>query len=169
MKILLFWFKVNSLKANPGKFQFMILTRKQYDTQEMLINTITVKETNEVKLLGIAIDKSLSFKNHIDNLCRTANYKLHALRRIRKHLTLEKAKLLGSSFIESQFNYSPLIWMFCKKTYYLKIEKIHYKTLKVIYNCNDSYEELLNRSRSLSIHQRHLHFLLTEIYKSINN
>ena len=28
MKILLKWFRINSLQANPGKFQFMILGKK---------------------------------------------------------------------------------------------------------------------------------------------
>ena len=49
-------------------------------------------------------------------LCHTANYKLDALRRIRKYLSLEKAKLLCNAFINSQFNYAPLVWMFCRKT-----------------------------------------------------
>ena len=41
-----------------------------------------------------------------------ANYKLHALRRIRKYLVVEKAKLLGNAFIDSQVTSAPLIWMF---------------------------------------------------------
>ena len=68
-------------------------------------------------------DTSLTFKKHIDNLVRKAQHKLHALRRIRKFLTIEKAKILGNAFIDSQFNYAPLIWMFCRKTFYSKIEK----------------------------------------------
>ena len=43
------------------------------------------------------------------------NYKLHALRRIRKYLLLEKAKLLCNTFINSQFNYALLTWVFCSK------------------------------------------------------
>ena len=50
--------------------------------------------------------------------------------------------------------------MFCRKTFYSKIEKI-WETLKVIYGIDDSY-------RNLSIHQRHLRFLVTEIFKSIS-
>ena len=88
----------------------------------------------EVILLGITIDNELVFKKHIENLCRTAQYKLHALTRIRKYLTLDKAVLLGNTFINSQFNYAPLIWMFSRKTLYHKIEKIHHRTLKVIYH-----------------------------------
>ena len=57
-------------------------------------------------------------------LCSTANYKLHALRRIRKCLNVEKTNLLYNAFINSQFNYASVIRMFFRKKDYLKIEKI---------------------------------------------
>ena len=120
-------FRISSIKANAGKFQFIILNRKNHRRQQMVINSITVKESNEVILLGITIDNKLVFKKHIENLCRTAQCKLHALTRIRKCLTLNK---VYGSFINSQFNYAPLIWMFCRKFLYHKIEKIHHRTLK---------------------------------------
>ena len=81
-------------------------------------------------------------------------------------MTLDKAKLLGDDFIDSQFNYVPLIWMFCHKATYLQIQKIHHKSLKVIYQSHVSYDDLLQLNNSVSIHQRHLRFSLTEIYKS---
>ena len=68
--------------------------------------------------------------------------------------------------INSQFNYVPLIWMFCRKTFYHKIGKIHHRTLKVNYESEESYVNLLLKSSSVSEHQRHLRFLITEIYKS---
>ena len=130
------------------------------------IESITIKESDEVELLGIATDKALSFKKHIENFCRTAQYKLHDLRRISKYLTLVKAKLLGNAFIDSQLNYAPLLWMFCHKTTHLKMQKNHHKTLKVIYQSDVSYDDLLQLSNSVSLHGRHLRFLLAEIYKS---
>lgn len=92
----------------------------------------------------------------------------HALRRVRKFITPEKAMSLGNAFINSHFNYAPLIWMFCRKTSYNKIEKIHHKTLKVIYKSDDLYDDLLLRNNEVSIHQRHLRFLATEVFKSVN-
>ena len=44
MKNISFWFTTNSLKANAGKFQFMILDRKNHRRQRMVINSITIKE-----------------------------------------------------------------------------------------------------------------------------
>ena len=83
-------------------------------------------------LLGLTIDNCLTFKGHIDILCRSANYKLHALRRIRKYLTPNNAKVLYNAFINSQFSYASIIWMFCRKTVYLKMEEIQYKALKLV-------------------------------------
>ena len=53
-------------------------------------------------LLDLTIDDYLTFKDHIDTLCRNASYKVHALRRIRKYLTLNKAKVIYNAFTNSQ-------------------------------------------------------------------
>ena len=102
----------------------------------LTIGSINVKESDHEELLGITIDKHLDFKKHIENLCWNANYKLHALRRMRKKLAVEKAKLLGNAFIDSQLNSSSLIWMFYKVTLCVKVEKIHHKTLRIIHQSN---------------------------------
>ena len=44
--------------------------------------------------------------------------------------------------------------------------KIHRKTLKVIYQSNKAYEEILELTETVSINQRHLRFLVTAVYKS---
>ena len=52
-----------------------------------------------MELLGLIINKKLNFSKHIDKLCRNAQYQLHALRRIRKCLSIEKAKMLGNPLV----------------------------------------------------------------------
>ena len=105
MKILLKWLRINSLQANPVKFQFMIIGKKKRNSIKLIINSTEIEETKKVVLLGIRIDNLLTFNEHINNLCRT----------IRKYLSLGKAKRLCNAFINSQFNYAPLVWMFCRK------------------------------------------------------
>ena len=85
---------------------------------------------------------------------------------MRKYVAVEKAKLLGNAFINSQFNSALLIWMFCQKTLYLKVEKTHHNTLRIIHQSNVSYRDLLECNGSTSFHQRHLQFLSTEFFKS---
>ena len=77
-------------------------------------------------------------------------------------LTIEKDKILGNRFIDSQFNYTPLLWMFFRKTLYSEIEKIHHKTSKVIYESRDIYDNLLVQGNTVSVQERHLSFFMTE-------
>ena len=115
LKNVLYWFQVNSLKANPVKFQFIILGDKNNNTFVLNILEKEIKTSSEAELLDMTIDSQLKFKKHVDNLCRNASYKLDALRRIRKFLTVEKAKMLANAFVNSQFNYTLLVWMFAGK------------------------------------------------------
>ena len=162
------WFKINSLKAHPGKFQFMVLGYKDERSFNIHINNVQIKNSNKVTLLGLIIDKNLTFKKHISELCRGTLYKLHSLRRIRKYLTVEKAKLLANAFINSQFTYAPLIWMFTNKCSIDMILEIHKRTLQIVYGIYDeSYENLLNRGGDISLNQKHLRYLAIEIYKSL--
>ena len=115
MKILLIWFKINLLKPNLGKFQFIVLGVKTFCKQALVKNSKFVEASDDVILLGITTDKKLTLSKHIDNLCRNAQYKLRKLRRIRKFFTVEKATLLVNSPIDNQFTHAPLIWMFTLK------------------------------------------------------
>ena len=120
------------MKANPGKFQFMVLGVKNIAPFSVNVNCKITPCSNEVKLLGITVDNQLNFKKHIEELSKKASSKLHALRRITEYLTVQKATILANVFIDSQFNYAPLIWMFAGKTLINKICKIHHRTLQVV-------------------------------------
>ena len=164
------WFKINSLKANPGKFQFIILGANKNDCFNLNVAGKVIPSSSEVNLLGITIDYELKFKKHINEFRRKGSHKLHALQRTRRYLSVDKTRLLANVFIDSQFNYTPLIWMFAGKTLVNKIFKIHDRTLQVVYDdFNRSYDELLEPNKDLSIHLRHLRYLAIESFKSIKH
>ena len=102
---MLDFFKINSMKSNPGIFQFIVLGVKNIVPFRLNVNGKIIPCSNEVKLLGVTIDNELKLKKHIEDLCEKASYKLHALRRIRGYLTVEKARILANTCIDSQFSY----------------------------------------------------------------
>ena len=56
MKIFLRWFNLDSLKVNPGKFQFMMLGKSLRSKYCLTIGLIDVKESDHVELLGMTIE-----------------------------------------------------------------------------------------------------------------
>ena len=75
-------FQANSLKANPSKFQFLIFDDKQNTSFVLNIDGKKFNNSREIELLEIVIDNKLKSKNHIENLCKKASFKLHALLRV---------------------------------------------------------------------------------------
>ena len=122
------------------------------------------------KLLGITIDEKLTFTKHIANICSLVNNRLRALTRIRRYLLTEQTKYLSEAYIMSAFKYCPFIWMFCNKTSNHQINKIHKRTLRLVYYMQDAnFEDILLKDNSWNVHESNIDTLLIEIYKSINN
>ena len=68
--------------------------------------------------------------------------------------------MIMSAFFNSQFSYCPLIWMFYGRIDNDNVNKLHEKYLRIIYsNKSPSYEELLGKDSSVSLHHRNLHIL----------
>ena len=74
-----------------------------------------------------------------------------------------------NSFFKSQFSCCPLVWMSHSRTINNKINHLHERCLRVIYNHKiSSFKELLERDGSVPIHSRNLQILATEMFKVYN-
>ena len=153
----------NNLKANAGKFHLFL---SPYEDQMITVENCVIKSRGVEELLGVTIDSNLNFKEHVLSLCKKANRKLHALSRASNCMTLNKRRILMKSFIISQFNYCPLIWMIHNRGLNNKINHIHERALRIVYHdYSSSFEDLLNKDKSVTIHQRNLQQLAIEIFK----
>ena len=98
------------------------------------------------------IDSVLTIHDHITRLCSKANQKLSALAQVSKYMTLEKRRLLMSSYVTFQFNYCPLVWMIHSRNLSKKI-KIHERVLRIVYSDHEtSFSELLKKDKSVATH-----------------
>ena len=71
------------------------------------------------------------------------------------------------AFIESQFAYCPLVWMFCSRSSNNPINHLHKRELRIV--CNDhssTFEDLLEKDNSASIHHRNIRLLAIQLYKA---
>ena len=166
--ILLDWIKSNGLKANPDKFSLILSDIKAVD--KIQLEGKDIYNSKNSKLLGIKIDGKLMFNDHVTDLCNKASCKLHALARISSYMTQKQRKVIMNTFITSHFGYCPLVWMFHSRTLNNRINKIHEKALRLVYNDSySSFEELLKMDKSFSIHERNIQLLSIELYKVVNN
>ena len=165
------WFSENGMQANPGKFQFMVMSPAPTPTQSLILSSNTViSSEKEVKILGVVVDDRLSFSKHVSACCSKAARQLNALTRISRYLDLSGRRLIYNSFITSCFNYCPLVWHFCGKENSEKLEKINYRALRILYrDFTSSYEQLLSRSDTTTVEKSRLRSMTLEVFKCIKS
>ena len=84
-------------------------------------------------------------------------------------MNLAQRRSIMKAFICSQFGYCPLVWMFHYGKMNNHINSLHERALRVVYrDYNTTFSELLIKDKSVTIHQRNLQLLATEIFKTKN-
>ena len=156
---------------NPDKFQTIILDKKKSNLTNipLTIDNRTIKSVPSVELLGIHLDDKLNFNLHISNICRSTANQLNALIRLKSYLSFNTERVLINSYIISNFNYCPLVWMFSTAKSLTKIESLQKRALRFLYNdYSICYEGLLEKAGKVKMNVYRLRNLCVEIYKTIN-
>ena len=113
-----------------NKYQSMTLAGKEVlitlhvDGQQMA-------NAEEIKLLGIDIDKKLQFRQHISNLCKKVSRQLGVLNRLKKLIPQDAKIKLYNSFLLSHLQYCSIIWHNCLKQDTDKLELYGYKVINM--------------------------------------
>ena len=151
------------MKPNADKSHLLILNNQ---IQALVkLGEETIASSPSIGRLGVKIDENLNFTEHITKLCK----KLHVLARISKFLSKDKLRILLTTFMISQFNYCPLAWMFHNRTLNNKINRLHERSLRLVYEGKTlSFQELLDLDNSMTIHHRNIQKLATEMFKIKN-
>ena len=159
------WFKNNYMQLNQGKCHFLLTGCAEDNTIVTFGNTF-LNASNLEKLLGLLIDKKLRFYTHIKKLCTEAEKKVGALNRLNRIISVGKRKILYNSYIQSFFEYGSLVWMFCTREENNRINRLHERVLRIIYDDSSStFEELLERDGAVTIHVRNIRKVAIEMYK----
>ena len=131
------WFENNYMKLNTDKCSLIVSIYKHKQVWAN-IGKDFIWESNHVKLLGITIARDLKFNKHVLKLCSKANQKLSALSRIGKLFSLNKRRTLFKAFVVCQFKYCPIVWMFHSQRTNNKINRLHERALRIVYDDNVS-------------------------------
>jgi hypothetical protein len=170
-KVAVKWFNNNFMKANASKFQVLCASRHaNLPALELSIDGLLLYSEPHVKLLGVYIDKQLTFHYHITEMCRKASSQVRALARLSGMLDIESKFMIFNAFIVSNFMYCPLIWHMCSISDSKKIEKVQERALRYVLNdFNDTYYNLLQRTSKSTLYLTRLRFLAMEIFKVLND
>ena len=150
--------------------QEVIFSRKLKKTPHppLMFNSNLVNKASSQKHLGIILDESLSFEEHLKTISVKTNKTLYLLRKLQNLLPRAALITLYKSFIRPYLDYGDIIYeQVFNSSFHEKLESIQYNASLVITGAirGTSREKLYNELGFESLHARRWYRKLCYFYK----
>ena len=109
------------------------LVRHKCDETDISLNGQSIKHTDTFKYLGVVLDDTLTFNDHVDYVRMKVSKILGMFSRIRPSLTLEAANRLYKAMVLPVLDYCDAVWHECGQGNSDKIERLQRRAARIIY------------------------------------
>ena len=136
LNYLQIWARENRLSIHPIKTEAVLFGTHQRiavnNELNLVLGNACVKRVQHYKYLGITLDANLNFHEHVDRLHCKLSSRLGALRRTRKHLTVDAANKVYTATILPLLDYCDIAWSSIGKTACARLDKLQERASKLI-------------------------------------
>ena len=141
------WLKNNKLTLNISKTKYMIITnRKKPPHSEFKIKVANteIKKCIFYKYLGVLLDETLSWKPHIDYICRKISRMCGIFSKLRYATNFPLLIQVYHALVASHLQYCNLVWGNASETILSPLKKMQNRIIRIIsfspYNCHNVHE-----------------------------
>jgi len=136
----------NSLSASPKKTGFLFIRTKRSESKTIQVGEEVVMEQDHHKILGISVNNTLSWNDHItDELIPSVNRRIGSLRRISQHVPMTYLPQIASAIVGSKIRYGVAIYGSVRLSTNDPIQN-HHRSLQVA--LNNAMRVAMGRRRS---------------------
>ena len=155
------WANSNKLSVNTSKTYPILFSNSIVPTDNLpniLLNGNIINFVDNVKYLGVIVDKSLKFNSHLNDLGNKLSKNIGIMYKLRDFVPMNILRNLYFSFIYPYLNYCVIVWGHTNKIYLEKISILQKRVVRIINGANflDHTNQLFIRSNILK---------LSDIYK----
>ena len=160
MPLLSNWFSANQLSLNVSKTFTQHYSMTSVDLQiKVSINGSDLKEKEEIKYLGVTIDKSLKFSKHISNTANIVSRNIGIISRMRPYIDEKTTLILYYTMIYPYLNYCCLIWGVNYASQLQRLNMLQKRAVRLI-------EKIYPPSSSAPVFKKHKLLNIEEIAKT---
>ena len=136
------WLKLNKLSLNELQTKFMIMGTSQklinLDNDlsmipfKLILNSYEIRRVKETKYLGMIVDDSLTWEDHIDYITLKINRCNGIIRRVRQLIPEKPLLLLYQTLMDPYFGYCSTVWGQCGGTLKDKLQALQNRAARNI-------------------------------------
>ena len=165
------WMDQNRLKMNSSKTEFILFGSshqlEKSSSRSLNVNGEQVDVSDEIKYLGVHLDKNLTLKHHITLVCRKAMWNIQRIKLVRNVLTSDACETLVLGLVISHLDYANGLYIGLPNCDIQKLQRVQNIGAKLVINTSDSSHYCLKKLHWLPINLRIKHKILTLLFKSL--
>jgi hypothetical protein len=105
------WFRNSGLKVNEEKTEIVIFYKNTCIPEDVLINGTTVRTKATMKVLGITMDATLTWNEHVNTTISNVQSKIHAVRMIQRFFLTGEILQLLKAYCYPSLYYASSVWL----------------------------------------------------------
>ena len=131
------WCKNNLMCLHPEKTKCMVIATRQKHQRSPLrlkldIDSKTVVQVKEHRVLGITIDDEFKWQSHVSNICKTVSKNIFLMSQLKRYVSPQTLKMFYSSHILTHVSFSSTVWDGCGETHLNKLNSLHRRAAKLL-------------------------------------
>jgi hypothetical protein len=169
------WMSHNKLKLNESKTEFFIASSPihtyRFENTRIIIGKTEIPPSATIKNLGVVFDHNMNMSTHVTSICRSLNFCLWNLARIRRFIDHETCCNAMRALVLSKLDYANALLCGCKSTDIARLQRIQNRAARVAFQVSRRHptSELLYSLHWLPVGKRIIFKLMLHIYKTLND
>ena len=145
------WFKTNVLCVNPGKIQIKKFSSNF--SKDYFAFGSKVQITNVCKYLGIFVDMKLTFKFHVEHVCKKLTKFCGIVWKARYVFSKQQMLRFYKAYVNPTITYRILIYGNTSQSHLTEIMKLQKRILRAIFSKGryESIKEIMDENKLLTV------------------
>ena len=131
------WCKNNLMCLHNEKTKCMVIATRQKHQRSSLrlkldIDSKTVVQVKEHRVLGITIDDEFKWQSHVSNICKTVSKNIFLMSQLKRYVSSQTLNIFYSPHILPHISFSSTVWDGCGETHLNKLNSLHRQAAKLL-------------------------------------
>ena len=157
------------LKINPDKTEVIFFAPNQSNKiGGLFLNDHTrLRFSSKVKLLGVTLDESLSFDNHVNEVVSSSYFHIRTIDKLKAYMSKDDLESYVHSIISSKLDYCNVVLYGVNKSVVNKLQKLQNAAARLIFKLPKycSVTDKIRQLHWLRVEERIVYKIILFVYK----